>query len=410
MAEKRRESHAGFHFFNLFQNCPRKFFLKYPVGWTPFYTEPPLIEGAAFHEGKAHFYKHGSIEDARKLVEREIKRRKNDYEQESAYERGLYRVPILFTHWALDWGELDLETYEFLEVEVGRKATLPNGFYLTVRPDAIGRRKDDGRIYILETKTTGYSVLITEQGVYYGDQATSYLYATAQAHPSWPIEGVVPDISYWHKGSTDPTKIKNSRGAVVRRSPEQLRQFGLSTMNIISDISQRVKAVQAGIDPLAAFPRNTQWCVSYARPCEYADICRKDNLNYSSIPHGFVRDKWAEKHQVLNFKKIGGTHGNTGTKKAKAGTVQAAVRPDTLAAAVRSELRLRQTGPGSVARSRGDHSLVDHDRNVRDGLTRLLRSWIFCRLPQTRREHYLDLIQDGRGGAKSGDRRHAGAA
>lgn len=404
--KKVRESPVGYHWMNLYQNCARKFFIKYPMGFTPFYTEPPLTEGAAFHAGKAHFYKHGSADAARKLIERQLRACKNDYQDPKDFDKALYWVPTLFLHWVLDWGELDLQTYDILEVEVQRKATLPNGFYITVRPDAVVRRKDNHKIYIMETKTTRYSWLVTEQGVVYGDQATSYIYAVKQAHPSWHLEGVIPDISYWHKSSSDPTKINNYRGQVVRRDPEQLRQFGLSTMNVISDISQRVKAVQQGMDPVAAFPRNTQWCVSYNRLCEYAHICRQD-LAPGRVPAGFLRDPWAEKHQVLQFKR-GGRSGAVGVTKEKAAQIQAVGSYRAVGAAVRRELRLRQTGPGSVARSRPEHGLVGHRGHVRDGFAQLLHSGVFRWIPPSRWKRYISALTDGYGGKESGDGRSSG--
>jgi len=137
MKKTRRESESGYSFLNLFQNCPYKFYLKYPMGLANFYTSPPLIEGGAFHEGKATWYGTGIMSKAMSTVKREIKSRKGDYQDSKNYERGYYRVQTMLTQWIMDWGELDLKQLKILEVEVQRKAVLPNGFYLTIRPDLV---------------------------------------------------------------------------------------------------------------------------------------------------------------------------------------------------------------------------------------------------------------------------------
>lgn len=406
--EKRRESPSGFHYFNLYQNCPWKFYLRYLVGLASFYTEPPLSAGGAFHEGKATWYKTGDLKAAIKVSQRFLRDRKRDYQDENAYNRDYYRVPTMLTQWIYDWGETDLEVYNIKEVEVQHAVPLPNRFKLTIRPDFVGERKDNGLIFIHETKTTGYSALVTEQGVALGDQATSYLWALSVAHPSWKIEGVIPDISYWHKGSTDAGKIRNSRGAVVRRDEEQLNQFAVSTMNILSDISQRVKAVQSGMNPHAAFPRNTQWCTSYARPCEYAGICRTP-IDPDRFPPGFVRDPWAERHQVLNFPKIktGGTHGSDSKKKA-ATAFQAPLDPAAARVLIRHYLRARSLSFVPLRSRSRLHRMVDHDRNVRDGLALLLRSWDFRWLAPARRQRYLDHLSNGHSREASPGRRTRG--
>lgn len=366
---QRRESPSGFHFFNLFQNCPWKFFMKYPLGWRTFYTEPHLIEGGAFHEGKAVFYQKASMDAARRTAESYIKSLKADFQDKDQVQRSIYRVVPMLTQWIYDWGEWDLENLKILEVEKMHKVALPNGFYLTIRPDTVAQRKDDGKIYVHETKTTGFNAAVTNLGVYHGDQSTSYIWALSKVHPSWKIAGVIPDISFYPKNATDPGKIRNTRGDVVSRSPEQLDQFAKGTMNVISDISQRVRAVADGMDPHAAFPRNTQWCMSYNRQCEYANVCRRDDLDLRRVPGGFARDPWAEEHDVLGFKmEVKGGRSNR-SKKApvkvqapKRSAPTSGPRPNMLwprdardaAAGSKPPKHIRTDHPGSVRHVSGD--------------------------------------------------------
>ena len=301
--EVSRESHSGFSFYSLYQHCSRKFFFKYLMGLQTKYTSLPLLNGSAFHEGKAVWYNTGKMDRALKKVKSELKSRRSEFKDDEDYENLSSRCSILLQQWIMDWGELDLRTYSVIEVERKHEIKLPNGFIFTIKPDGVFVRKDNNKVYVHETKTSGFSATSAMDGVFYGDQATSYLWALGELYPDMKIEGVLPDISYWHKSTIDPFKIRNERGALVRRSPEQLHEFSLEVMNILSEISQKAKAVRSGIHPIAVFPRCTHWCNSFFSHCEYVNICRTD-IDFEDMPKGFKRDPWAEEHKILAFPDV----------------------------------------------------------------------------------------------------------
>jgi hypothetical protein len=300
--EPRRESHSGFHMFNLYQLCPRKWYTKYVLGIIPFFTSPPLILGAAFHEGKAIWYLKKKENASLKTFTKEILSRKKEYELREDMDRDLERGSLMLASWIQEQGYRDLDIYNVLAVEEMIEATLPNGFILTVRPDTCLETKSSSQVFIMESKSSGWRVDVTEMGVRYGDQATSYIWATKQKHPDWNIEGVVPDVTCWSKTSSRSDKIINYRGDIVFRKERQLWEFEQGVMGILVEIAQKTKAVKSGsFDPSQLFPRNTQWCVSYNRPCEYNEICRKD-LTSGKIPPGFKKDSWAEERSILEMK------------------------------------------------------------------------------------------------------------
>jgi hypothetical protein len=300
--EQRRESFSGYHYLNTFQTCPRKFFIKYIVGISTEFTAPPLLLGGAFHEGKAVWYTTGKEEKAVRKFQSELKSRRKEYEYKEEYENDLERGTMLLSSWITEVGYHDLEIYTVLAVEEMIEASLPNGFILTIRPDTILQAKASGDIYIMESKTTGFNPYLTEKGVATGDQATAYLWAVGWKHPEWKVTGVIPDVSFWSKSSKDVGRIKHHRGDIVFRNPQQLWEFEQSTMGLLVEISQKTKAVKSGnFHPSQVFPRNTAWCTSYNRPCEYVDICRKDLKEGMSLPPGFKHDSWAEERSVLDM-------------------------------------------------------------------------------------------------------------
>jgi len=276
---KRRESTLGFHYFNLFQCCPRKFYFKYFKRFVPKYINRALIQGSAFHEGKAAFYLSRSkslktreqvaIQTALKVLEES----RGELEDEETYKDIEFRVPNMLHYWIAEMGIADLSNYKVIAVEKQLTVPIQNTPYsMTVRQDAILQDKQNGLIYIFETKTSGFSHRLTSEAVFFGDQATAYIWA-ARKGLGLDIFGVVPDITYWNKNSTALTNIQNIRGDIVTRSEYALESFEKMTAQILTEINQKAQAYKAGYDPWILFPRNCYYCLSYSVKCDYSGIC-----------------------------------------------------------------------------------------------------------------------------------------
>lgn len=295
--EQRRESHAGFHFYNLYQNCPRKFYIAKILRIVPKKQSSALMFGSAFHEGKATFYKTKSAKRAVSKLLKELEETKNLYEDIDVYEDHVFKGPILLTEWIKEFGQDDLENFEFLSVEEEMIVDL-GSFYLTVRPDAVVRNKADNNVYIMETKTTHFSEKLTKINVKTGDQATAYLLAVTNRWPEHKVLGVWPDIAYWNAKSKRNENIILDRSLLVTRTRRDLREYQVSTAALISQISQRVQELP-NYEPIVLFPRNTSWCSMFFRECEYEPICRNVDLTEKGrAPMGFRRDRLTKNHII----------------------------------------------------------------------------------------------------------------
>jgi hypothetical protein len=172
---QRRASHAGFHFHNLYQCCQVKWMLRYLYQISTKFTAVPLINGSAFHEGKAEFYITGSEKKAIAKTKAEIRDRRKEFQDDTDYAEVLDRCPQLLSHWIAEYGQVDLKRFKIVGVEKEIKLLVPGtNFYVTVRIDFIGDDKKSKDRYVYETKTSAFSEKTTEFGVYYGDQATIY--------------------------------------------------------------------------------------------------------------------------------------------------------------------------------------------------------------------------------------------
>jgi len=289
---RRKGSHTGFHFFNLHQNCARKFFIMHMARIVPAFTAPPLIFGGAFHEGKAVFYTTKSMRKALAYVRKDIALRRKEYEYDDAYEAALYRCPILLEHWIDKHGESDLRVYKIIAVEHEIRMKVPGteGFIVTMRPDAVVQHKKSGEYYIMETKTSSFSISLTADGVYLGDQATQYTWGV-QEKMKLPVSGVIPDIAYWNKNSVKEENISCVRSDIVYRTKHDVDEYKRSVALILNEIAQKAAAFRTGkYEPTDLFPRNTYYCNAYMKPCEFANICRGGITMKGRAPEGFKRE------------------------------------------------------------------------------------------------------------------------
>lgn len=289
---QRGASHAGFHYHNLYQCCQLKWFMKYVLRIEPNYTATPLLNGAAFHEGKATFYKTGSKAKAIRKVETELKGRKQEFYNDEQYLQTSERCPILLENWIEKFGWGDLKRYDFIAIEEELEVKIPGTDYVfTIRPDAVVQEKTGDRDVLgMETKTSSFSIKTTDIAVYYGDQATAYLWA-AQQHYKRKIFGIVPDIAYWNKQTSNQANITCTRGDIVRRDERRIYQFYSGLAQLINIMSQKVAAYESGADPYMLFQRNTHYCNAFFKPCEYAEICDNDLTKVKRLPPGYRRDR-----------------------------------------------------------------------------------------------------------------------
>ena len=290
-------SNAGFHFTNLYQCCQRKFFIKYVIRPVAHTLATSLIYGIAFHEGKAVFYKTKSETKAKRKVIAEVKKYETLFRSPEDFNKTLTQVPILLQHWIAAFGWSDFERYDLIDVEGDYVQELPRmpGFVFTGRIDAVVRDRKNNQHYILETKTSRSSEGLTMNGVWYGDQATAYIWL-ASKKLNLDVVGVIADVAYWHNAAKYESNIKCLRSPEpITRTKQDVYAFVLGLQQTFSEISQKISAYEYGHDEAGLFPRNTFYCMSYGKPCEFADICRLKLKPYK-MPIGFCKDR--RKHSL----------------------------------------------------------------------------------------------------------------
>lgn len=286
---ERSASSSGFHFFNLYQCCERKAYIRFgPPRLEAKFVATPLLSGSAFHNGKAEFYRTERPKQAIALTRSELKDRKHEFESQSEYLSALDRVPTMLESWINEFGFSDLKHLSIIDVERAIKVPFPGrpSWHFTMRLDMIAEDKYDNTL-IFETKTSSWSIKSTLINIQYGDQVTGYWWGAERLYKR-KVTAVVPDITFLSSNTEDSSRVKNYRGDFVYREPGDIDFFARSMSQKALEITQKMKAVYSGHDP-AIFSRNGYYCNAYNRPCEYAEFCRQELNAKTKVPPGFIR-------------------------------------------------------------------------------------------------------------------------
>lgn len=277
---KERESKSGFHFYTLYQSCPRRFWFKYILKWETDKTAPALLFGQAMHHSVAEFYKK-SIDIIDHFVI-QLTERKDLYEDNTVYIKDLDRGQGLLDIWMINWGLDWKEREEMIEVEKEFSVKIGN-FDFTGRLDGVFRDKKTGRRFIRELKTTSYSVMGSYWNLFYSDQPTAYVFARNKEHPHERIDEVQPDILY-NKGRV----FKAERPPNITRTSQDLEEFELGMLGIITEITQKVKSLSE-FKSIQLFPRRGNCDGDGFYTCPYRKICRS-NIDVNYVPYGFHKE------------------------------------------------------------------------------------------------------------------------
>lgn len=286
----RRASKSGYHFINLFQQCPRKWWIHYGLGVIPVKTGKALIYGKAWHEALAVFY---ATQEGKSALDKglsELEAMKLEYQSLDDYNTDREKMAKMVPLWCT-WCAGILENYDVVEYETEYTIELVSGARMTIRPDAVLREKSTGSIVIAEHKSTSWSVDNMIHTVDVQDQATAYLFGLAKARPDLAphLRGILLDVAYArvYKGKVSDTGMIDS--AIIYRTARDFAEFEISMAGLFAELGQKYLAWKSKSAPIPfLFPRNGMACSQFG--CEYETICRSSLTPEVPLGSEFERD------------------------------------------------------------------------------------------------------------------------
>lgn len=265
-------SDSGFHFIQDYQRCPRYWYNRYVLQLDEIRKSPALIFGESGHEALEYYYTmvrdgvpyHERCQPTKQRFMDSLAARKGQYEYHDRYADDLNRAELIIDAYCL---QHSMEMFTPLAIEESLELKLPNDQIFTGRIDLVVRSQE-GTVYIVDHKFTGWSLSSFAKTTESSDQATAYLMLWNELHPELQATGVIFNIIREYKGAV------NFLRPIVVKTRNDIEEFKLDLMDTQDTIQHKVQT------PDARWPKNTASCFLYNRPCAYINLCKGENYEY----------------------------------------------------------------------------------------------------------------------------------
>lgn len=291
-AHSMREGLGGGHFYDTFRSCPRKWFLKYVLGFKERTFAKALNYGSAVHEAFSEFYKDWNKDTLISVTLERIDEARDKYFKLTDYQKDRNRAVDSLSKWYSRFGESDRETFEVVENEEEHVTALSNGVEYRIRPDRLLREKATNKVFIFDTKTTGVGLDRMFKKTAESDQPTGY---TKIIKPIYGdnFGGWITDCLYSRQSVH---QCERSAPVLIDEDRSLLWEVGL--MSDIEDLTTRYELYKEGKLPSEyLFPARKGACSVWG--CPYSSICNKrlgDGICHSD--YGFDKDDWLDHKYV----------------------------------------------------------------------------------------------------------------
>jgi len=310
------------------KGCPRKFYFRHRLHWTPDISGPALVFGSAWHNAMDVVWTLLAADPGRKTAEiaqAGFAAFLNKWEEEGMTPYGEMgpdeiaklgaRHPgtaaeMLYSYIDTRRAMFQSKSFELISVEqpfaVPLDPNLPNLFYVG-RIDKVFKYQGD--ILVGEHKTTAmYSKAAGFRSSWIdsfspNSQIDGYMYAARMTYGD-KVRAIWVDGALVHKTEHDVFKF-----IPIERKWEQLDAWLWETRYWIDQIEAN-DAILEHLNPdsstpyLPAFPKNTGECATYSG-CTYMDLCKAwANPIGKPLPGGFRKEKWSP-FEVLELNKLG---------------------------------------------------------------------------------------------------------
>ena len=261
-----------------YQDCPRRFFYEYLLGWRSARPNNHLHFGKAVHMAMEHMIMNGyrveSVMEALQIFNDEY-RFAFPEETDAIFTP---KTPGRFFDMLIEYLKTyrdDLTKYEVYKTEFGGTVSLGEGYSIAFKMDTILLNRETGKYFSLEHKTKGGNYI--SDFYYYehmmGIQCGTYTHVLNCLFPPEDVEGITINCLCFKKTKKSEFILKRFpimlNNAQMNIWLENTKQW----INLIRLDLERLSATPIGADVMTAFPCNGRNCSNYNTRCPYLELC-----------------------------------------------------------------------------------------------------------------------------------------
>ena len=262
-----------------YQDCPRKFFYEYLLGWRPSMPSNHLHFGKCAHLALEHIHLNGctvqSVIDALEIFNTEYRM----IFPESTDEIFHPKTPARFFDALIEYVRTyrdDLTHYTLYKTEFGGTVSLGEDFTLAFKMDTILQDNYTGLYCSLEHKTAQGNYLSNHYSTQHemGIQVGTYTHVLNCLFPPQEVSGVIINVICLKKVKKSETILARYP---INLSNEQMYGWLENTTAWMKSIkADRYALMQESPsdDVMRSFPKNGRSCTNYNKACPYLGLCQ----------------------------------------------------------------------------------------------------------------------------------------
>lgn len=266
----RTGSDSGYHFVQDYRKCKRYFYHKYVNKLAPVETAPALLFGHSMHGAMETWYTllkkakpvHERVRESLKTFEVRMNERMDEYAYHDRFLDDLQRGQNILRNYGLQYPN---ENWIVLAIEEDLQKVFSTGHVFTGRADLVVMSRE-GRVYLIDHKFTGWSLNNVIKSHQNSDQATAYKMLWDEKYPDKPINACIFNICRAYKTNTEFHQL------AVAKTFKDVEEFSKGIEDDLYRMQQRLA------DPDSTWPKNTDRCMDFNRPCDYLPLCQGSNF------------------------------------------------------------------------------------------------------------------------------------
>ncbi len=292
-------------------SCPRRYFYRYILGWTPDTTDTHLYFGTCWHLAMEHLllngYSYESVIEAYSKFESAYRERFSEVTDAERFPKTPAVVLKALAGYVKEWHAHDSENgYKTLHTEVAGSVSITKGRKIHFKMDSILQDKD-GMFFSLEHKTGSTNNRQWQDKWKLSIQVGTYSHVLYCLYMK-DVWGIKINGTFFKKGRGGAGEVEFVR-VPVRKTPDSMEDWLYTVEYWIDKIEEdmdRLSSVSDEYTIMPAFAKNPVNCTQYFG-CPYLDFCISwaNPLRYiSEPPIGYKVEWWNPMSAEETAKKV----------------------------------------------------------------------------------------------------------
>jgi hypothetical protein len=258
-----------------FMTCPRKFFFRHILGWTPSAPSNDLVFGSSWHLAAEHLLRSGytdkSLREAQMLFLYSYRQVFEEHTDELFYPKSPSNAVKALESYFARFSQSDRQNFSVLHTEVGGAALIGPDMPMYFKLDALLLDEQSGMYVCLDHKTSKYKFFNWTESWDAAPQMQFYAHVLRCLYGNKPQEMRIRGAFFY---KSKPAEFAEAFPAIDEHKIEgDLNSLRSWYISLLTNLEDCITEDDTEEELMLSFPKNTLSCYNYNRPCPYLTVC-----------------------------------------------------------------------------------------------------------------------------------------